>query len=353
MKKYLLLLLVWGISLQTIIAQSPDSLKVRTDNKVGFIGIPSLSFNRSRGVGVGGSGMMMVHLDKHHPEAPASQFAITGQYTTKNDWMLFAFTRLFLSNDNYRLNFGGGYFNSNFQTYEKIGDESIEIPYNSHGGIIFLSPSIRIYDRFYAGISGQFYRSHLSFENPDYSNVNTDSYQNAIGANLMYDSKNSQTYPTKGLLAGLFYKIFPSWLSNDSTFNKINLFANYYYSLNSTMVLASRLSINAALGSEVPFVAQSYVGNKDIRGYTKGAYRGDQTYALQSELRWTFYKKWGVVGFFGLAMAHSPSETSPLLPGGGVGLRYQMLSKFKMNIGIDAAVGKDDWGIYFRIGEAF
>jgi len=24
-----------------------------------------------------------------------------------------------------------------------------------------------------------------------------------------------------------------------------------------------------------------------------------------------------------------------------------------MNVGLDFAVGKDDWGLYFRIGEAF
>jgi len=30
-----------------------------------------------------------------------------------------------------------------------------------------------------------------------------------------------------------------------------------------------------------------------------------------------------------------------------------MVEKYHMNVGMDFAVGKDDWGLYFRIGEAF
>lgn len=44
---------------------------------------------------------------------------------------------------------------------------------------------------------------------------------------------------------------------------------------------------------------------------------------------------------------------SELLPGIGVGVRYLMLPKERINIGFDVAVGKDDWGMYFRIGESF
>lgn len=334
-----------------VLAEPVDSVKVK--KKPGFTGIPNLSFDRSRGMGFGANLMLMVHLDPKHPGTPASQFSLMGEYTTKKDWMAFTFSRLFLKDDRYRLAFGGGYFNSNFQTYKNFGDEQIEIPYNTYGTILFAAPSVRIYDKFYLGISGQYFKSHLVFEDPAFSEGNSNSYQNALGASLLYDSKDDQSFPSRGLLTAFIYKTFPSWLSNDSTFNKVNLFANYYHPLRSNMVLASRISLNMALGDNVPFVSQSYVGNKDIRGYTKGEYRGDQTYAAQSELRWNFYKKWGAVGFFGLALAHSPGETSPLLPGGGIGVRYRVLPKYKMNIGIDAALGKDDWGIYFRIGEAF
>ena len=33
--------------------------------------------------------------------------------------------------------------------------------------------------------------------------------------------------------------------------------------------------------------------------------------------------------------------------------RYMAFPENKMNVGLDFAAGKDDWGIYFRIGESF
>ena len=42
-----------------------------------------------------------------------------------------------------------------------------------------------------------------------------------------------------------------------------------------------------------------------------------------------------------------------ILPGIGIGIRFTAFTDNHMNVGLDAAVGKNDWGIYFRIGEAF
>jgi len=94
----------------------------------------------------------------------------------------------------------------------------------------------------------------------------------------------------------------------------------------------------------------------DIRGYTKGRYRENQVYALQAEYRHRFQNKFGAVAFLGLATAVetiSDLDNAPLLAGGGVGVRYMVIEKMRINIGLDAAVGKDDWGVYFRIGESF
>ena len=42
-----------------------------------------------------------------------------------------------------------------------------------------------------------------------------------------------------------------------------------------------------------------------------------------------------------------------LLPGGGVGIRFTAFADNNMNVGLDVAAGRGDWGMYFRIGEAF
>ena len=145
-------------------------------------------------------------------------------------------------------------------------------------------------------------------------------------------------------------------MGNYDNFNKYQLTYNHYFTIkNDRNILAARVKAAIASG-EVPFQAQNVVGQDDIRGYTSGKYRANQIYTLQAEYRWRFCKKLGMVGFFGLASAVESVDQIPrseFLPGIGAGLRYMMIPSERINVGVDAAVGKDDWGIYFRIGEAF
>ena len=63
-----------------------------------------------------------------------------------------------------------------------------------------------------------------------------------------------------------------------------------------------------------------------------------------------------MVAFAGIASAVeklSDIPDSDILPGIGAGIRFKMLPKEKINVGIDGAVGKGDYSITFRIGESF
>ena len=78
--------------------------------------------------------------------------------------------------------------------------------------------------------------------------------------------------------------------------------------------------------------------------------------AAQAEYRWRFYGKWTAVGFFGLATMFesiNPDDDGQILPGIGTGIRYMAFPETNMNIGLDVAVGREDWGLNFRFGEAF
>jgi hypothetical protein len=65
---------------------------------------------------------------------------------------------------------------------------------------------------------------------------------------------------------------------------------------------------------------------------------------------------WRILAAAGLGTAvRSLDELSEAsaLPGAGVGFRFMAIPKERINIGFDVAAGIDNWGIYFRIGEAF
>ncbi len=322
--------------------------------KFSVAGIPLLSFDQTKGTGFGGIAMAFFKLDSD-PETKPSSISVMGKYTLKDNWYASAMANLFFTKDRYRLMFGGGYMNSNFQALEVIDYSSVEVPYNNHGGFLFFIPYIRVWNQLYVGVGGQMFKSHLDLDFPDpIPDSISINWMNSLALNTTFDTRDSPYNPSKGVNSTIRFNYFPDWMENVDTYYKIHAEGNYYWRIDHSKVLASRLSMNIGMG-DLPFVGQSYVGNRDIRGYTKGEYRGDQTYAIQSELRWNFYRRWGAVGFFGLALATTPKTdyVSPVLPGGGIGARYMVLSNYHINLGIDGAVGKDDWGVYFRITEAF
>ena len=150
--------------------------------------------------------------------------------------------------------------------------------------------------------------------------------------------------------------LYRKWINSGNDFTKYEIKYNHYFKIkNERNILATRAKAAISTG-DVPFQGQSVIEHDDIRGYSSGKYRDNQVYVLQAEYRWRFYKRLGMVGFLGIATAvESVRELSKgeLLPGIGVGFRYMMLPRERVNIGIDVAVGKDDWGMYFRIGESF
>ena len=139
--------------------------------------------------------------------------------------------------------------------------------------------------------------------------------------------------------------------------NTVDLDYNHYWSLrDQTDVIAVRAFAGLGIG-DLGFNQQYVVGRQsDIRGYTQGAHRGNYLVTAQAEYRWNFWRRLGLVGFAGVATvfeAINESDDGKLLPAVGAGFRFTAFTDNHMNVGFDAAVGDGDWGIYFRIGEAF
>ena len=143
---------------------------------------------------------------------------------------------------------------------------------------------------------------------------------------------------------------------NDLESNKLEMdFSSFFEMKNKKNIIATRAYLGVGLG-DLTFNQQFVVGRTDVRGYSQGEYRGDQLFSLQGEYRWNPLKKVGFVGFLGTAMIFNginESDNGKLLPGVGAGFRYLVFEKNHMNVGMDVAVGNNDWSLEFRIGEAF
>ncbi|HSD05914.1 BamA/TamA family outer membrane protein [Flavobacterium sp.] len=350
-----------------------DTVK-KKEKKFAFMPIPTLTYDRSQGLGVGAIAMGLFKAD-NSKKAPLSRVMGVGNYATNKSFYFMTGTRLYLKEDYWRILAAVGYINYNFQAFQSFEDGSMggvegvyETPYTTKGTLFAFALQRMIFENFYLGIGGFIMRSDVTITLPDDSEIVEPNNTNSLSIPISYDTRNSIYNPSSGFFIDGRFSTVPSWLDNDNDFIKTMLYVNYYKEVGNHKILASRFAMKANFG-DVPFASQDYIGQTDLRGYTQGEYRGNQTYTAQSEFRNNFYKKWGYVGFVGLGIAYRKSEEgaasgdwynsgaswSKPLPSIGAGIRYLVIEKAgqKVNAGIDIAAGRGDWGFYFRMTEAF
>ena len=324
----------------------------RIEGDIKFLPTPYISYNRSFGYQLGAAPVIMFNPVKSDTLSPSSMAGIAAIYSENKTWFLMGFSMLYLDEDNWRITAVGGLGTLNFQFFLDSPVNSW-IPYNTKIDLIFLQAQRRIIKKLYAGISLIHIRSKTTTESPP---LESNTELNGLGLQLSIDQRSNTRYPINGYKTSIKYFTYPKFLDNEKASSKIELDFNYYSSFRERKdVLASRVFVGLGLG-DLDFNQQLIVGRKDIRGYTQGAFRGNYLIAVQSEYRWNFLKRFGIVGFAGVATvfeAINENDNGKFLPGIGFGFRYTVETETRMNAGMDIAAGVDDWGIYFRIGEAF
>ncbi len=326
----------------------------RIEGKYKIVPLPYVNYNRSIGASFGALPMVMFNPVMRDTISPSSMAGLLGMYSTNKTWFFFGFARMYLAEDDWRLTGAGGSGSINFQFYL---DNPINtwVPYNTRAGFAFFEVQRRVYKRIYGGASFV----HTRFRNtsdlaPDTTVTTT---LNGLGLSASWDARSNVYYPKSGFLTNLKYFTYPEAFGNEVGSNTIDLDYNHYWSLREkTDVIAARAFVGLGLG-DLSFNQQYIVGRRsDIRGYTQGAHRGNYLLAVQGEYRWNFRNRFGAVGFAGLATVFesiNESDDGKILPGIGAGFRFTAFTENQMNVGVDFAVGDGDWGIYFRVGEAF
>jgi outer membrane protein assembly factor BamA len=350
---YLLVVpLILSIVSQNAQAQEEENwMKEKKEKrKFDLAGIPIVSYNTSYGAIIGANTMLFFDANPRDTISHASVIGLGGGFSQNRSLFAAGFTQLYLQENKWRLSAAGGVGNINFQYFESpvdIGDGDF-VDYSAVNTFGVIKALRRVKGNLYAGAVLKLQYTNTSFETrpPREEIVNA----NGIGFTTTYDSRNHIYNPRGGVFATLTLLNNASWLGSDSAFYSVRFVFNTYLPLSQKSVLAARLTYFGGFG-DVPFSGQQSIGGKDIRGYTDGKHRGNAEATAQAEYRWNFYRRWGMVAFFGVAITEKPY--SGLLPGGGAGLRFKLLEARNVNIGIEGALGEHDHGVYFRIGETF
>ncbi|MBK3517786.1 BamA/TamA family outer membrane protein [Carboxylicivirga marina] len=345
--KLIALYLVQFVCTTAIAAEKRDS----TEKKVNFVPVPYINYNRTGGFEFGGVPMASYRLSLNDTISPRSMTGFVGKYSTEGNWVTLIFQRMYWNEDNWRLTFAGGLASNGFQFFPDVPG-GMPIDYNTSVAFGYIQVQRRVYRFLYGGLSYVMSKTDTEIEGQS----NKETSFNAIGVKITADTRSNVYYPYSGFNDNISMSFTPEFLDNEFVGQRIEVDHNQYFAvIDKRDVIAYRVKGGFGLG-DVAFEQQFIVGRNDIRGYTQGEYRGESIMTVQGEYRWNLYDKLGFVGFAGMATvwkSNIESNDGKLFPSIGGGFRYTVFPKTGMNVGMEAAVGLDDWGIYFRIGEAF
>ncbi len=184
-----------------------------------------------------------------------------------------------------------------------------------------------------------------------------------LGLSQIVDSRNSNTYTTKGSYLKLHYSYAPRLFGAENfegSLFKIDM--RSFKGLSNKTTLGFHGIYHSLRGANTPFYLLPQMGNDEMmRGYYTGRYRDENLVALQSELRLRFHPRLGMTAFAGTATVFGSGDfnISHLKPNLGAGVRYFFDVERGLSIRMDYGLGEKrpgelrQGGFYLSLGESF
>jgi outer membrane protein assembly factor BamA len=177
-----------------------------------------------------------------------------------------------------------------------------------------------------------------------------------VGASFLYDTRNNILNARKGVYVELSGLKFSDRLGATYSYNSYTADFRKYFPINDRSVIAFQVLGLIKTGT-VPFLQLSYLGGSDImRGFYSGRYRDKVLGATQFEYRRQITDDWGAVAFVGLGNVTDELkhfDFRDIKNSIGVGARYMLDKKDRMNLRMDAGMGNGNLNFYIAIAEAF
>jgi hypothetical protein len=230
---------------------------------------------------------------------------------------------------------------------------------------VFPQITRNLFSDFYAGI-GYEYQTVFKFDY-DRSGESLFDLENITGRDggkisgtgilISWDSRNNAFSPSRGFYVQYYTSAYRKSIGSDFNFNINNLDVRKYFPLTRERVLAFQANL-ISTNKDVPIRNMANIGsNSYMRGYYEGRYTDRNLLTFQSEFRFPVYKRWGMVAFSGIGkVGHFFKEVfnaQHLKPSAGIGLRFALKPKEKLNLRVDQGFGKKSQGSYLNLGEAF
>jgi hypothetical protein len=193
----------------------------------------------------------------------------------------------------------------------------------------------------------------------------TDFSSMGFGVAFEHDSRDFPSNAYKGWYLGGTIAYYNDWIESDARYFRTEITYKQYLTIRrKRRVLAWQVKTIMSAGDFIPWADMAMIGGKDdLRGYTLGRFRDKELVTAVMEYRHMFKRKrvnkkgnynsrWGYVAWIGTgSVAPKIIEMKNWLPNGGAGIRFEV--RDRMNIRVDAGIGKKEHGFYVTFKEAF
>jgi hypothetical protein len=340
--------------------------------KSSFVLLPVLSSAPETGIEGGAAGLLSFYTDNTDKITRVSnlfgyatittkaqeRFSLSSSYWTPQNAIHYTAAVSFINFPGYFYGIGN---NTLLVNQEIIGEKRFKVN---------LSAQVLIAKSLYAGlVAGGFDYKYANNNNPpgifatdpaiQYPNGGSSIY---AGPTLTFDTRNNNTYTTKGMQITTYFNAMQGILANNSYQGGFfNIEYSQFFLLEKKFVLGVDVQEQSLVGGSSPFYLLPALGSDEMmRGYYNGRYRDRNFLAGQAELRFRASDRIGFVGFIGTGeVFHTTFDAGQLKPDIGGGIRYFFDIEKGLSVRIDYGIGQKpaneprEHGLYIGLGEAF
>lgn len=205
------------------------------------------------------------------------------------------------------------------------------------------------------------------YYNNEYSYNTREYIMSGLSANVVYDSRDNQANPYKGIYANINYRYNFTWLGSNQNASELWCEFRTYVGLSKKKqrhLIAFWVFGDFNLTGNLPYMTLPNLGGdqraRSGRGYTNGRFRGKDLVYGEVEWRFPILPCSQILG--GVIFANATTTSNPLRnvglfqyiqPAVGFGLRVMVNKYFRTNINLDFAIGRNSQGFYFSGQETF
>lgn len=332
--------------------------------KSSFLVLPLLFYTPETRLGGGGAALLTFRFRGEPESSKPSQVQLGLAYTQENQLLFYLPFQLYLQQEKWWLAGELGYYRYIYRFFG-IGNETPEEGeiYQANYPRLRLDVLRQVKPKLYLGLRYWLDDYHI-VERDTTGLLANQSFTgrqggviSGLGLVLNRDSRDQIFYPNTGNLIQMALYTNKKALGSDFNFSRLTLDASQYFSFGKEKIIAVNGFLDFLFGNP-PFQQLALIGGpKKLRGYFEGRFRDKKLWVFQTEYRMSVYRFIGIVAFVGIGSVAPTFDdifSQRVHFAGGLGLRFRISKKDKINIRLDLGIDeKGNTFPYLTIGEAF